>query len=415
MVNVNPFTPNGPVHRDMFAGRVTEIDAIDRALTQTAAGNPTHILLLGERGIGKTSLLNVVDLFARGGFAWRDVKHDFLVVTVSLSGSLCLADFALTLKNAIQRELDKVRPNTATLKRIWAFVSRFEAAGVSFRKEQSETNSALIIQEFTHSIADTIKSLKDGSLLDTISKEGLVIIIDEADRASDELRLGSFLKNLTEFLARERLNNILFVVSGLPSARTILSDDHESSLRLFQEFMLKPLSPKETEEVIDRGLKESEEKSGNAVTITPEAQRLIYMYSEGYPHFVQQIGYSVFDVNGDATIEEDDVRRGALDSGGAIELIGNRYYVKPFYEDIKVESQREILTIMAGLNWNDWVTKADIATEFSGKDTSLRDGLHALKEKGTIIPRDGFKGQYRLQWASFAFWIKTHNKETGRR
>ncbi|MFI5073124.1 MAG: hypothetical protein ACHP8A_19810, partial [Terriglobales bacterium] len=360
-------------------------------------------------------LLNVADLFARGGFAWCDVRHDFLVTTVGLSGGLCLADFALTLKNAIEREMDKERTNTANLKKIWTFVSRFEAAGVSFRKEQSETNSALIIQEFTHSIADTVKSLKDGSLLDKVTKEGLVVIIDEADRASDDLRLGSFLKNLTEFLARERLNNVLFVVSGLPSARKILSDDHESSLRLFQECMLKPLSPKETAEVIDRGLKESAEKSGTVLAITPEAQGLVYTFSEGYPHFVQQIGYSVFDVNSDATIDEADVRRGVFDSGGAIELIGNRYYVKPFYEDIKVQSQREILTIMADLNWNDWVTKADIATDFSGKDTSLRDGLHALKEKGTIIPRDGFKGQYRLQWASFAFWIKTHNKEAGRR
>lgn len=415
MAKINPFTPNSPVHRDMFAGRVKEIDAIDQALTQAAAGNPTHILLLGERGIGKTSLLNVADLFARGGFAWRDVEHNFLVTTLGLSGGLCLADFALTLKNAIQRELDKAHPNAASLKRIWAFVSRFEAGGVAFRKEQSETNSALIIQEFTHSIADTIKSLKDGSLLDKVTKEGLVIIIDEADRASDELRLGSFLKNLTEFLARERVNNILFIVSGLPSARKILSDDHESSLRLFREFMLKPLSAAETGEVIDRGLKESVEKLGTNLVITPEAQVLIYTYSEGYPHFVQQIGYSVFDINSDATIDEDDVRRGVFDSGGAIELIGNRYYVKPFYEDIKVESQREILTIMADLKWNDWVTKADIATRFSGKDTSLRDGLHALKEKGTIIPRDGSRGQYRLQWASFAFWIRTHNKEAGRR
>jgi hypothetical protein len=50
----------------------------------------------------------------------------------------------------------------------------------------------------------------------------------------------------------------------------------------------------------------------------------------------------------------------------------------------------------------------EIKTKFSGKETSLTNGLHALREKGIIIPREGFKGQYRLQWASFAFWIKNH-------
>ena len=411
MAKINPFTPNNPVHRDMFAGRIAEITAIDKGLLQASYGNPTHILLLGERGIGKTSLLNVGSIFAKGEFTWADNKHNFLVVRISLNENMCLADLAIYLKNVIEREINKEHDKLlGVIKKAWNFVNRFEAAGISYRKEESDKNSAQIIQEFIYSLSDTVKSIKNPLLPTAEKKDGLIILIDEADKASKDLHLGSFLKILTETLVAEKTNNILFIVSGLPDARNALSDSHESSLRLFQEFDLGPLSQKETVQVITNGLAEVEKNSGIKIVIDPKAQESIYIFSEGYPHFVQQIGYSVFEVDNDNHISDEDVNKGVFMQHGALELIGDRYYVKPFYKDIAVESQREILTIMAAEKRNDWITNKEIKQKFSGKETALNNGLHALREKGIIIPREGFKGQYRLQWASFAFWIKNHKK-----
>ncbi|MBU1039236.1 AAA family ATPase [Patescibacteria group bacterium] len=410
MIKVNPFTPNSPVHKDMFAGRKSEIDAIDKALLQTAHGNPTHLLLLGERGIGKTSLLNAADFFARGDVLWEaERKHNFLVSRVSLNENITLVDLAISLKNSIERELDKEYPQIALIKKAWNFLSRFEAVGISYKKDESNKNNAQIIQDFIYSLSDTLKLIQNKSLSVKDKKDGLVILIDEADKASKELFIGSFLKNLTETLVRESNNNILFIVSGLPNTRNILSDSHESSLRLFQEFDLGPLSSEETSQVINNGLKESKKTSNIDTVINKDALISIYAYSEGYPHFVQQIGYSVFEADTDNIISIEDVKKGVFMNHGALELIGDRYYVKPFYKDINVESQREILTIMAE-KWNDWIKKTDIQKNFSGKKTALNNGLRALKEKGIIIPREGYNGQYRLQWASFAFWIKNHKK-----
>ncbi|OHA64019.1 MAG: hypothetical protein A2842_01625 [Candidatus Wildermuthbacteria bacterium RIFCSPHIGHO2_01_FULL_48_25] len=407
MSKFNPFTPNNPVHSNMFIGRAPEFDAIDRALAQALGGNPSHILILGERGIGKTSLLNVAGLFARGGYTWNDRKHNFLVARISLNENICLVDFAINLRNSIQREIDKENPGVASLKKAWDFLSRFEAAGIAYKHEESIKNNAQIIQEFAFSLVDTIKSLKDSA-----QKDGLVILIDEADKASLDLSLGSSLKSITETLAAEDCNNILFVVTGLPGTRDVLTKSHESSLRLFQEFNLGPLLKDETITVIESGLQEAKKISGKETQITDEAKDLIYVFSEGYPHFVQQIGYSVFEVDEDGLIDKGDVNTGVFAERGAIKLIGDRYYAKFFYKDISVESQREILSIMAE-KWNDWITKKEIKEKFSNKEKTLDNGVRSLIEKGIIIPREGFKGQYRLQWASFAFWIKNHRK-TGR-
>ncbi len=391
----------------MFIGRTFEIDAFDKALVQTKNSNPTHLLLLGERGIGKTSLLNVVQMFACGKFEWDDQKHDFLSVRLPLDESMCLADFALNLKKAIERKINKENPEIAWFKTAWNFLSRFEAAGVAYRKTESSTNNSQLIQEFIYSLIDTVKTLKDPNIIN--KKDGLVILLDEADKASRDLHLGTFLKNLSEALISEEQNNILFILTGLPGLRNALIQSHESSLRLFQELNLQRLSKDETAEVINRGLKESEKKSEVKVEIDNDAQSLIYVYSEGYPHFVQQIGFSVFEIDTDNKITKDDVTKGFFKQHGALEMIGDRYYTKPFYNDINVDSQREILTIMSE-KWDNFVSREEIKKSFSGKETSLNNGIRSLIEKGIIIPKDGVKGQYRLQWKSFAFWIKNHNR-----
>lgn len=407
MSKVNPFTPNNPVNSGMFVGRTSELNAIDKSLNQTKNSNPSHLLILGERGIGKTSLLNAAQLFANGEFEWCDQKYNFLTVRLSLSENICLADFAIILKSAIEREISKQNLAIDWFKKGWGFLSRFEAGGISYRKEESSKNDSQLIQEFTYSLIDTVSFLRKPNSL--VSKDGLVILIDEVDKSSKDLHLGSFLKSLSESLISEESNNILFVLTGLPQARDLLMQSHESSLRLFQELNLNPLSEQETADVIQKGLDKSEKESGQKTIIDETAQNLIHGYSEGYPHFVQQIGYSIFEVDNDNLIDVNDAKKGFFMTNGALSQIGDRYYMKPFYKDISVESQREILRIMSE-NWTAWVTREKIKEKFSGNETTLDNGIRALIEKGIIIPRDGARGQYKLQWASFAFWIKNHDR-----
>ena len=62
----NPFRPNSPVNPGMFQGRQTEVAAIGKALFQTRHGNPQHILIEGERGLGKSSLMLMLSFMAKG-------------------------------------------------------------------------------------------------------------------------------------------------------------------------------------------------------------------------------------------------------------------------------------------------------------------------------------------------------------
>lgn len=236
-------------------------------------------------------------------------------------------------------------------------------------------------------------------------KDGLVIFIDEADNAPGELDLGSLVKQLSEKLVAEGCNNVLIVIAGLPGIRRVLRESHGSALRLFEELELSPLSHDDVKRVIRQGLQEANEKNSEPVQIQHDALDLIVAFSEGYPHFVQQFGYSSYAIDSDNLIDTTDVETAAFSRGGAFDLIGDRYYKDMYFNKIKRDSYRQVLKIMSG-KWNEWISKAEIRAHFKGKDTILNNALKALADRNVILRKLGTRGEYRLQWKGFALWIK---------
>ena len=139
--------------------------------------------------------------------------------------------------------------------------------------------------------------------------------------------------------------------------------------------------------------------------INVPAKELLNALSEGYPHFIQQFGYSAFNADDDGEIDVGDVEKGAFGSRGALELIGNRYYRNDFYNRIQKDSYRQVLRIMAE-KLDNWVTRKEIKSEFKGTESTLNNAIKALRERHIIISKEGFRGIYRLQHRGFALWIK---------
>lgn len=408
----NPFRPNQPVYTGMFVGRMGEIKRIDEILFQAKNSNPTNILIIGERGIGKSSLLLVTRDFASGVLSLEKEKYNFLTVDLIIDEKTTMIDLARKIKACLDRELKANEKALGTIQGIWEFFQRVEAGGVRLRAPDKEESPDEFIDNVIFSLVDTVKILtsKDVSVIDLhCRKDGLVILIDEADKASDELNLGVFLKMLSEKLVSEGCNQVLIVLAGLPRLHDVLCKSHGSSLRIFEELELSTLSHKEVKEVVHRGLKESYEINQIEVKIEEPALDLIVGFSEGYPHFVQQIGYSAFYVDADNDITVDDVNRSFFMRKGALDLIGNRYYKDLYYNKIHEEAYRKILQIMT-TKWNDWITKAEIKKQYSGSTSQLNSGLEALRKRNIILTMKGTKGVYRLQWESFAFWISNFTK-----
>ncbi len=396
----NPFRPNSLVPTGLFTGRYDETVALENMLHNTSMENPQHFLLHGERGIGKSSLLYINELTAKGRIkAFGGTKFNFLVVSINLDKNDDYESVIAKLGQGLKLTCAAASRGQEFLKTAWAFISRFEAAGVRLRPETQveSTNSLMNLSQAYSSTCEDITGYYDG----------LLILIDEADKSPATAELGSTLKTLTERVSRCNNNVLAIGLAGVSSLLGVLRESHESSPRLFTSFDLQPLSNDETREVIEKSLREATEKNGYEVLISAEAKTMLISLSEGYPNFIQEFGFAAFNADRDNDITVEDVQSGAWAEHGAFSQLGNKYFKHMYLGKISSDRYRQLLQTMA--NHEDaWITKEDLRKEAGLSETILTNALQALLSRQIILSREGKKGQYRLPSKSFSAWLRAY-------
>lgn len=404
MSKINPFKPNSPVSSGMFAGRSKEIKALEKGLYQTKNGHPANVLITGERGIGKSSLMNLLKNLAVGDIALNHEKFNFLAVNLVISERMSLLTLIRLIEKCISRELGKVETVRSFLTETWAFVKRVKVLDSGLDKEDSVEDVDVMMDDLAYSLSRTCARITNPEKGEA-AKDGIVFIIDEADNASAQLHIGYFFKTVTELLQQHGCENMMFVVAGLPDVVEKLAKSHASSIRIFTHLSVKELSFSDTKYVLERGITAGNKINAEQTSMGDFAKDHVATLSEGYPHFIQQFAYSAFEHNTDGEISVDDVLEGAFNEGGALDSIGSRYYAADYHSKIKSDEYRQVLAIMAE-NMSDWIKKSEIREKFLGDDQTLTDALKALTTRKIILKNPSKMGEYRLQQRGFALWIK---------
>jgi hypothetical protein len=277
------------------------------------------------------------------------------------------------------------------------FLLKIEAMGVKYHKDTPVSVEPFeMVDELSNAISQFFKSAS-GDI------DGILFLLDEADKPSVETNLGESIKLLTERLTKKSCDKVAVGLAGLPTLIDKLKASHESSPQLFNIMSLAPLEPKERKAVVIKGLEEIKAKTNLEVKITDEANDFLSDLSEGYPHFLQQFAYSALDEDIDNQIDIEDVRRGAFKEHGALEQLGNKYFYDMF-NTINSDDYRLVLQAMASKSFG-WISRADIIEASKLKPASVDNALRSLKLKGTVLNNDSQKGEYRLPTKSFAVWI----------
>lgn len=252
---INPFKPNSPAPPGMFAGRVDELKQLEAGLLQTKCGEPANFLITGDRGIGKSSLLLYLGAVARGTVqGLSGGKFDFAVVDLNVSDRMTLLTFLKIAENNVRREIGKNEKIRKFLSDTWSFVQRLRVMDSGIEKADKDQDEEVILDEFASSLADTCNRIVQPEKGEN-KKDGIVFIIDEADNAIPDLRLGYFIKTVTEDLQKKGCDNVMFVVTGLPETIEKLKSSHESSVRAFHPIKIKELLNPDRHWVVDLGIK----------------------------------------------------------------------------------------------------------------------------------------------------------------
>lgn len=304
------------------------------------------------------------------------------------------------LGNKFKSELNLRNELKSKAEATWNFIKNWEVLGVKYNSTNEEIDPVLFADEFASKSKDVIDQ-SQGEL------DGVAIFVDEADKAGDETKLGETLKLFTEKLTRLGTGQVIIGLAGLPELSLKLKQSHGSSPRIFQILDLKPLEVSERKEVILNGIKDANGKNKVETKIDEAALNLISDLSEGYPHFVQQFGFSAFEADIDESIDRIDVETGAFKENGALEQLGHKYFQEHFYDNVGTDDYRKVLEAMA-LYDDNWVTRSQLILDLANdlKETKIDNALKSLKSKNIIILDNANRGAYKLPTKSFATWIK---------
>lgn len=400
----NPFRPNSIATDELFQGRTDEMLLIEKSLFQAKNGNPQHFLIEGERGLGKSSLFLRVSQQAKGEKPISDgLFVNFIVLNVELDSSQTffeiIRSISSELKNAIS-EREKVK-NLA--QSVWDFLSSWEILGVKYHKiDELKIQPYEVLNDLVIALSKLIEVAKN-------EIDGILILLDEADRPTENASLGEILKLLTEKLTKRNCDKVLLGITGQPGLISKLKASHESSSRIFTVLNLKPLTNQENYNVINNGLMIANRVNLVKTNIDSEAIKLISQLSEGYPHFLQEFAFMAFESDLDNNITIEDVKKGAFGDKGALNQLGEKYFHDLYFTQIASDDYRKVLQAMANFS-DDWVNRENIKKLIKIKDTTLNNAIQALKTRGIILSNPSQQGTFRLPTKSFAAWIKAYYK-----
>lgn len=292
---VAPFTSDIPqLDPSRFAGRKTQIELIADALFQTKHGKPTNIIITGERGIGKSSLLNQsrelaqgdLTLLTRLGINTSDLAFDYIAIWHDAAKDQGPLEIVSGIMDGLVAFNIAINPDT----------EGEDAPNLLRTHSDNQKNLTQLVSRFCTAISRASQyASKHG-------KDGVLILLDELDRADPNSGVATFFKLVIEKLARDKIRNVAFMCAGMSGAIQHLEEDHASIYRNFRDVHVSRLAQDETRSILEAGFQAA------GFEFDPSVFPLIHQLAAGYPEPVHLLGSQALALDTDNAITDEDVR-----------------------------------------------------------------------------------------------------------
>ena len=284
----NPFSPTFGTTPPLLAGRDEVLARFSDAL-DTGPTHPDYTLLVtGDRGTGKTALLNVLED--------RAADRGWMTITSAASSEPVSVRIAGEARRCIER-LRRSRPG--------ARLSSVSALGVGIALQPSPQPSGP--QPGLLSVLEEL-----GELLSE-KGTGLLLTVDELhDVERDDVRN---VASAVQIVTRRRLRPVAFAAAALPLVeQTHLADPNMTFLQRCARARLGLLDPDETR----RALRQPIVDCGSAIESDALAEAVAATL--GYPYMIQLVGFHAWQMREDADQHIDlvNVQAGAAEAEHAM-------------------------------------------------------------------------------------------------
>ena len=359
----NPFAPGAGSQPPELAGRNEIISAADTALQRILLKRPAQSqMLLGLRGVGKTVLLNKIEEMAAG--------HGYLTSFIEAPEDRKLVELLYPKIHQVLRKLSLVETAKSAahsgLRALRGFASAFKINVGDFEVSVDPEAGVADSGNLEFDITDLF--LKVGEAARTAGR-GWALLIDEVQYLSPD-ELGALI------VAIHRINQkglpVLFFGAGLPAIAALSGDAKSYAERLFVFPKVDALPREDAVNAIQQPIQEEGEE------IDASLLEKIVSLTRGYPYFLQEWGYQVWNTSPRSPID-----LGCFD---AAEKEALRRLDEGFFKvriDRLTPKEKEYVIAMARLGAGPY-RSAEVAERLGEKLTTLGPRRAQIIAKGMI-------------------------------
>lgn len=377
----SPFTPGVPLPPELFAGRQSEVEQLIVSCRAAQSGRFERTFVLGERGIGKSSLCRFIRQYADRELGMLGL-HVFLG-NIETTEDLVAAVFSQLAESSADRPwYGKIKD---LLKRHLKEVGLF---GVSVKFEASEPELKSLTADFPRALAELLAQLGP-------DRKGLLLILDDINGLAKSERFANWLKSFVDTVAANHPIPMHFVMSGLPERRASLVELQPSLNRVFALMQTGTIPLPEVRTFFRKAFEHAR------VTIDDDACEMLAEYSGGYPVLMQEIGDAAYRHDTNGRIDTLDALGGVF---GAAEVVGQKYLNGEVVEAIKSDRYRSVLSKLAAAGPFVMLRKDIIKTLTPLEQKVFDNFVRRMKELDVIeSARDGeYRFKNQLHWLYYA-------------
>lgn len=291
----NPYTPNAGAEPQVVVGRDDQLQSFALLLARLARGRTEQSMIItGLRGVGKTVLL--------GRFRTKALMENWVVVELEVSKNDETAfrrEIAAKLRTALfqlspkAKWTDRLKQAAAVLRSFTTSVD--ETGGLTFGLDVDAAQGFADHANLTLDLTDVFVAIGEAA---GEEGKGVVLLLDEVQFFSTT-QLEAVIAAIHKTVQRKL--PITLVAAGLPQIAELAGDAKSYAERLFKFPTIGRLLPD------DAKLALTEPARQEGAEFTDDALEEAVRITDGYPFFVQELGYAVWTTAEGPIVCKDDV------------------------------------------------------------------------------------------------------------
>ena len=378
MTEESPFQPGRPVKASEFSGREDLVNKLVDTAKSACRGRFQVAYISGERGIGKSSLAQMVRHIA-------ERKLEMVTAYVALGGVDNLTGLARRTLLSLVQDNDNTPWFGNVTKVLGQRIKKVGAFGVNFELDMPETDLQNIVDNFANQMNGLLEKIGG-------DRKGLMLVLDDINGLAENPAFANWLKSMVDSVAVSGRETppVFLLFTGLEERRQKMIEHNLSVARVFQPTLfVKPWTQEETLAFFKQRFEEG------GVELPENELDYCAAFSGGLPMLAQEIGNAVWI----RFIKGSDPRVGIND---AAEAIGRQYLEAKVVRALHGEHYRAILLkIGRNLSISNTFSKTQLREkiDLSADEVKvLGNFIHRMRDLKAILPDEesGKRGVYRF-------------------